>query len=546
MDENGYPPQHAFKDCQCTLLEIDSSELCRILEQDSFAVLEVHIDDGIEPCLDNMQIKVVSYQEALRYTAISHVWAHGAGNTAANAIHKCQVARILRYIKGLQPLGFENAVELLRSDGSNRLHIWIDTLCVPVQPKRNRHQAIMKMRQIYKSAAQVLVIDQGLMTVKSMDPLDVLVRVATAAWSSRLWTLQEGMLADALFVSLADGPVSIRDIFRSAEDLLSEDIFDATALNFSGMDYLLSADPNTTWQPGIFFRLKGEARLTLGPSRLKLLQSSAFLFENVWNQFSTRSTNKPADQYICFATILGIEEPYQAIRRPIEIEEGEGLTDEAEMMALFYTLGTVPRAIFTQRGPRLRKPGWHWAPATFMSGYGPSMLAGIPLVERFVGAVVTDKGLLMTIRSVVFEESLKSLKTLIELRDPGDRSASSFTTSLRDARWIAQTLGVNSGFDTFWPDGEGDSEILKPAIIFMPCGRYLSGALVSIQGGYLGEGEGILVADYICAVEVRYLRPAHVEVVAGDEIFDVGNFVTHVDEPKIVYEIDPFQKWLIR
>ena len=85
-----------------------------------------------------------------------------------------------------------------------KYRLWIDTLCVPVAPKdasENNHaerlmvyhMALGRMKDIYKKATHVLVLDMALSVhnAQELSPATVLMRVfGSSLWMRRLWCLQ--------------------------------------------------------------------------------------------------------------------------------------------------------------------------------------------------------------------------------------------------------------------------------------------------------------------------------------------------------------------
>lgn len=85
---------------------------------------------------------------------------------------------------------------------------WLDTLCVPVGDalKEYRKKCIIRMRTIYQEAEAVLVLDLGMQQVSSSASiLDRTIALFQSAWWRRLWTYQEGILANRLCIRLSDG-----------------------------------------------------------------------------------------------------------------------------------------------------------------------------------------------------------------------------------------------------------------------------------------------------------------------------------------------------
>lgn len=89
----------------------------------------------------------------------------------------------------------------------------MDTLCVPVKDDEARKQAIRKMRNIYERVDRVLVLDSWTQALpRSADIIEKACRLYLSNWQSRLWTLQEGVLAHDLFIQFKDGPQSLESM----------------------------------------------------------------------------------------------------------------------------------------------------------------------------------------------------------------------------------------------------------------------------------------------------------------------------------------------
>lgn len=128
------------------------------------------------------------------------VWADGLGNTKANTLQTCQVARLGRLVKAV-----ESDFNATRDPETPpvRYRLWIDSLCVPVAPRpgdafdperlRIYNLALGRMKDVYIKAAHVLVLDKALMSYESdrMHQAEVLLRIfASSQWMRRLWCLQ--------------------------------------------------------------------------------------------------------------------------------------------------------------------------------------------------------------------------------------------------------------------------------------------------------------------------------------------------------------------
>jgi hypothetical protein len=161
-------------------------------------------------------LQIVASDEYPRYVAISHVWAHGLGNPYHNALPKCQLQRLSRIVNHLYP----------RSD--RPVPFWVDTISCPTSPAEATSLAIIEMRNTYRLADKVVVLDTYFnLPSHLLTPNEMLLRILCSAWTTRLWTLQEGALAKDLYFCFSDLPVSIADLQRRLRDdprLIAPDI----------------------------------------------------------------------------------------------------------------------------------------------------------------------------------------------------------------------------------------------------------------------------------------------------------------------------------
>jgi hypothetical protein len=103
---------------------------------------------------------------------------------------------------------------------------WIDTLCCPVRPDEAKKLALRRMKEAYLEAAHVVVLDAELQVIdqREIQPYEVLLRAFSIAWVQRLWTLQEGALAQRLWIQFGDGPVEVLALFRHLQKDVAMDI----------------------------------------------------------------------------------------------------------------------------------------------------------------------------------------------------------------------------------------------------------------------------------------------------------------------------------
>ena len=213
IDLSTYQPKHRPNCDQCRVfenVEMDTA-VRRILDRvgGGLPVLKIS-GEG-----DSPSIQVIETTPDTQYIAISHVWADGLGNPSANSLPTCQIIR-------LRQLADDLGKKIDPPSDTEEMHIWIDTLCCPWEPSPAKKKAIMCLRDTYAKAKHVLVLDTGLQSVNSSirPTWETLLWVFCSGWTTRLWTLQEGMLPKNLWFQFQDQPQN-SDTLR---DLLFQEV----------------------------------------------------------------------------------------------------------------------------------------------------------------------------------------------------------------------------------------------------------------------------------------------------------------------------------
>lgn len=336
IDPSRYKTYHVRETClenPCSSIVVDGEHLCTVLGHgSSYPILVLGEQKQVQPL-------VVAADSGVPYIAISHVWADGMGNDAENSVPWCTFEMLSRLVR--------DAADLTFTADDIRRGVWIDTLCVPVleTQRESRRLAILRMGEIYRNAAAVLVIDRGLMQVNRPGSLSELrFRIIYSTWYQRLWTLQEGGFAKKLCIVFADGIVVYDDI-EEAETRI--------AVAQRGLDLALSCltnDAARQFQVGI----------------IKFFPQGIFQFrdetEGVLNFFSLllgaltgRSTTHARDEAICLAVLLGVE-----------FDDISKARDEDRMALLYGKLDKVPPNLIFAYGPKLQRKGLRWAPSSFL------------------------------------------------------------------------------------------------------------------------------------------------------------------------------------
>lgn len=319
-DEN-YETKHVDGCSNCPEMDIDQRNICDILRKDSIPVIYVQTTEDWE--FSRMGIVDLN-ANSLEYIAISHVWAHGLGNPKKCSLPLCQVMRLHSLVVRLQDQ---------TSGQSQQPAFWIDTLCVPVDPKFKdfRKLAISRLDDTFRQARQVLVLDADLQRCSMLSSrMELATRVVCSGWMRRLWTLSEAVVAEEtanaakVDVQFVEGSIELNAI--AGKNIISNFHTErALICIFSGFPQFLS---------------KGEAY--------------AFLASALRH----RSTSRLEDEPICLASILGF--------KPREIDSIVGAGTAEERTHLMYTfMDQIPASIVFSPFKKL-KNGFRWAPATLI------------------------------------------------------------------------------------------------------------------------------------------------------------------------------------
>lgn len=214
--------------------------------------------------------------------------------------------------------------------------LWIDTLCVPVHSKRHRKLSISRLRTTYKQAAKVLILDRQLLQVQSTNVCEAVCQALCSDWMSRLWTLQEGLLPDfdSLYIQYQDRPVLVKSLCGDGSPMPMPYIVE------NRLRDLLSS----------MFLDRGEFRNLKDQENLRGQQDSMML--TLMRNLQRRRTTKAEDEPICIATLMDID--LGKFERMPSMED------------IYRYLFRLPRNLIFAGSPRLKTPGFRWAPSTFL------------------------------------------------------------------------------------------------------------------------------------------------------------------------------------
>ena len=358
-NRDSYISKHT--ELQCLCLDYSDAELDitirQILGNGGVPVLKI-TEVG-----SSVQVQAIKSTSETNYIAISHVWADGLGNASSNSLPSCQLAKLKRLAMALQVKAFalrnqgsspENNGGLCAGDGvadGAEHFIWIDTLCCPCEPSKAKNNSILRLRETYMNAALVLVLDATLQTIalETTSCAEVLLRVFSSGWTSRLWTLQEGVLARSLWFQFHDQAEEIavlntRLFHEGTKDIRVMMIYQDLLSQFQWLKMLNAksvADPS------------GKDTES-GERKVVSLTTLDYGLQH-------RAVSVAADEALCIATLL-----------KLSLEEIQAVPEDAEdrmcklwkLIAVKY--GGIPQKILYLGYPRLPTAGFRWAPRTLL------------------------------------------------------------------------------------------------------------------------------------------------------------------------------------
>jgi len=243
-------------ECSCVNIAVPRTKVIEIIMGGGIPLVSIK-----ETATGEIQLSIKEATPSDSYIALSHVWSDGMGNPDDNALPKCQLQRLNRYLQTLPfphtgsddagsqssnksdssavnygPMSFGpvflDTRRLKWNFGRKRDQklFWLDTLCIPVSKglqiqdatlaDEAKNRAINQMALIYSSASQVLVLDFVLLRSRLavLTREEIIARITFSAWMGRSWTLQEGALSPYVYFQFVDGVFCPRFHFRERDD----------------------------------------------------------------------------------------------------------------------------------------------------------------------------------------------------------------------------------------------------------------------------------------------------------------------------------------
>ncbi|KAL4977586.1 hypothetical protein BDW66DRAFT_165481 [Aspergillus desertorum] len=364
LNEETYRTAHTSTDCNCQHYGPLIDEVVSTIESGGVPLLSITPTKKAP----YIKVEVEKYTEGKRYIAFSHVWSDGLGNPSANTLPHCQLLRLRslldELVSGIRSVDLVNRLAF-RELWKKKVHgpsllFWMDTMCIPVAEKHRelRSKAIKSMKTVYERAFRVLVLDGDIQSFSSSDYTQSFMRIRLSAWMRRLWTLNEGVLANRLCVKFADGIFDVHERSKAQQSEAYESELAQTKHSYGTP--MRDAD-NFHWK----FRLlrvnvisepdpRMVRRTTYSSAETSPEAKRCFAIMEAFSAALYRSTSKERDEMLCFASLIGWDTSLL-----------KGLPFEDHMHVLLSTEKYLPQGMLFLAGPRMRQRGWRWAISRF-------------------------------------------------------------------------------------------------------------------------------------------------------------------------------------
>jgi len=199
-------PLHTSAECACSSVFIPDDEIIRIVEDGDIPLITFS-----ESSVGQRRLGISRYSHDQNkadylplFVAVTHVRHVGLGNTNTHSLPYCQLS-------SLQMIAND-----LISISDSPTPFWIDTACLPLR-RDTKKLALRKIHKVYQSASKVIILDPSLFQCSVGSAQDALFRIRYSQWKSRLWTLQEGVLANELFVRFRNQTYKLEELIQHFE-----------------------------------------------------------------------------------------------------------------------------------------------------------------------------------------------------------------------------------------------------------------------------------------------------------------------------------------
>jgi hypothetical protein len=360
IDYELYRTAHVIEQCDCKFLGPDMPDIHQRLSDGIIPafIVKMSLDEiGVM----RISLKVVEAESCSGFVAISHVWADGLGNEPENKLPECQLFRISQMVRDLT--------------GRDNQPFWIDTFGIP-RDREERKKAIPLISATFKKSQEVLALDGALQHFKSYRALsnavsgidvetaeqirmgiavDLLLRIVSCSWTTRLWTLPEGQGGRRIHFQFSDGAVELGELYHQ---LLTWP-FVGTSIVQDLQSFLVRLRPQLRSQ------VVGD-RPASDPAFLRWPHGNLVdRFIAMLHAIEFRDSTNVCDQVVCLAVNLNMN-----VESILLTTQGNRPTKEEsqlELQNLLHGLPFVPTDLMFTHGPRMTEYPFRWAPQSLLN-----------------------------------------------------------------------------------------------------------------------------------------------------------------------------------
>lgn len=376
VDLKSHEPVHTQHGCCCDFIAPDKDAVYNLLDRGHVPVFKLR-DHQSGSCL---ALETGQGSEN-PYVAFSHVWSDGKGSITEVGLPRCQIR------------------DLQKCAGTS--YFWIDALGVPGRSDMRR-KAIIAMADTYRSAIPVVVLTSTLRRCTvSAARKDKFFRLYISNWMSRMWTLQEALLAKSLYFQLLESPQSAAELMcRNGDD-------EQNRGHLSPVEMKIFM---------AIFGVIGTPRVD-GPLHMETT--------DLFTHMRGRNTSHSADETLATCSLAGI-----SVSTLVDV------SPERRMREFLRQLGRIPAALLFQSGERKSLDSRIWTP-------GSLMRTNIELSQTHT-AVYSEEGLIGEYHSLGFD------------------SITELSHGFKEGMDSAILLYIESTEKTFWEVGLGMSQSVPP------------------------------------------------------------------------------------
>lgn len=316
-------------------------------------------------------------------------WSDGKGNRHCNGLPECQLKSIQAKVEALYATPRAERPPSLQLFGPRTRHeprdphrqprgFWMDTLCIPVgeAQKGLRRMAIMQMRAIYEGADRVLVLDDRIERLSVASPFcDRAVGLIISNWQSRIWTLQEGIMAQQLFIQFSDGVSTLQELKEEEGRRGNGRAGRGELVRSPSLTFWHQVTPSvlTVLSIGLEFNPNYKNTGTFAPDAL---------FSALIPVAKNRLTSWREDETICLSALMRLDQrmlldvqwkyTWDEVKAlPEQVVLAEEVRVCEERMKLFLCMvRRFDKDIIFNELPRLSGDGFGWAPSSFLGQTG--------------------------------------------------------------------------------------------------------------------------------------------------------------------------------